>query len=140
MVPGVEHVLAHVLAAVARRYALQQVVPLREHAPQAREGSRIARLDLDQHLVEEPAPQLGATLDQAKVVGPKQRHPEVTGQVDCPPPCPVDLDRASGASSLNLESDHQLPPCVAGLDLGLDPRGGAPPPRPPPPPAPARRR
>ena len=32
MVPGVEHVLAHVLAAVAGRYALQEVVPLLEHA------------------------------------------------------------------------------------------------------------
>src|SRR2546426_7213035 len=121
VVPRVEHVLT----TLARRYALQEVVALLEHAPEARDGSRIARLDLDQHLVEEPAPQLGAALDQAQVVGPEQRHPEVAGQVDRPPACPVDLDRPTRAPALDIERDRQLPPGATGLHLGLDPRGGA---------------
>src|SRR5207245_844154 len=85
VVPGVEHVLT----TLARRYALQEVVALLEHAPEARDGSRIARLDLDQHLVEEPAPQLGAALSRAQVVGPEQPHPDVDGQVDGPPTAPA---------------------------------------------------
>src|SRR3989454_5890236 len=121
VVPRVEHVLT----TLARRYALQEVVALLEHAPEARDGPRIARLDLDQHLVEEPAPQLGAALDQAQVVGPEQRHPEVAGQVDRPPACPVDLDRPTRAPALDIERDRQLPPGATGLHLGLDPRGGA---------------
>src|SRR2546427_4099929 len=121
VVPRVEHVLT----TLARRYALQEVVALLEHAPEAGDGSRIARLDLDQHLVEEPAPQLGAALDQAQIVGPEQRHPEVAGQVDRPPACPVDLDRPTRAPALDIERDRQLPPGATGLHLGLDPRGGA---------------
>src|SRR5207245_8935682 len=125
VVPRVEHVLT----TLARRYALQEVVALLEHAPEARDGPRIARLDLDQHLVEEPAPQLGAALDQAQVVGPEQRHPEVAGQVDRPPACPVDLDRPTRAPALDIERDRQLPPGATGLPPALDPGGGADPAR-----------
>src|SRR5207245_10459866 len=75
VVPRVEHVLT----TLARRYALQEVVALLENAPEARDGSRIARLDLAQRLVEEPAPQLGAALVQARVIGTEQRHQEDAG-------------------------------------------------------------
>src|SRR3989449_4730392 len=136
VVPRVEHVLT----TLARRYALQEVVALLEHAPEAADGWPIARLDLDQHLVEERAPQLGAALDQAQVVGPEQRHPEVAGQVARPPACPVDLDRPTRAPALDVERDRQLPPGATGLHLGLDPRGGSDPTDELPPPARPRRR
>src|SRR5437870_13561055 len=71
VVPRVEHDLT----TLARRYALPEVVALLEHAPEARDGPRIARLARDQHLDHEPPPQLGAALDHAQVAGPQQRHP-----------------------------------------------------------------
>ena len=114
--------MTHVLASLARRDAFEEAVALLEHAAQACQGSRVAGLDLDQHLIEETAAQLRAALDQAQVIGPEQRRAEVARQVERPPPHSVHLDGPAGAFALDLEGDSEVVTQLSALDLGLDPR------------------
>src|SRR5438128_3448217 len=112
----------HVVTALARSHALEQAVALLQHTPQAREGAGVARLDLDEHLVEKSPPELGTSLDEAKVVRPEEHDPEITRQINCPAPRAVDLDRASRPLTLDVQSDRDLSTQLAGLDPGLDAR------------------
>ena len=93
-----------------------------QHTPQPSEGARVARLDLDEHLVEKSPPELGTSLDEAKVVRPEEHDPEITRQINCPAPRAVDLDRASGPITFDVQSYRDLSTQRAGLDLGLDAR------------------
>ncbi len=61
-----------VLPSVSGGDPLEEAVPLLQHPLQACQRAGIAGFDLHQHLVEEPAPQLWASLDEAEVVGPEQ--------------------------------------------------------------------
>ena len=73
LIPGVEHVLA----ALAGGDPFEQPVALLQHPAQAGERSRVTRLDLDEHLVQEAPAELGSSLHQPQVVGPEQRDPKV---------------------------------------------------------------
>ena len=75
LIPCVERVGAGILG----RHPLEQAVALLEHPAEPGQGTRVARLDLDKHLVEEPAPELRTGLDKAQVVRPEEHHPEVAG-------------------------------------------------------------
>src|SRR5689334_23318504 len=91
MVPGLEHVLT----VNAHGDPLEERVALLEDAAQACERSRVAGLDLDEHLVEEASPQLGTSLDQPEVVRPEKRDAEVARKVVSTAPRAIYLDRAS---------------------------------------------
>jgi len=103
-------------------FSWSRAVALLEDAAQRGERASVARLDLDQHLVEKAAPQLRAGLDQAEVVRPEERDPEVARQVERAPPCPIDLDGAFRALALDVKRDRQLAGQRTVLDRCLDSR------------------
>ena len=104
---GVPHVEL-VGRGLARRDPLQKAVALLEDPAQPGECSRIARLDLDEQLVEEAPALVRTRLDEAKVVRPEQRDPEMPRQIDGPAPGTIDLDRAPHALAFDVEGDDQL--------------------------------
>src|ERR1700693_5822759 len=57
--------LEDVAGLLARRDLLEQAVALLEHALQPGQGAGVTRLDLHEHLVQKPAPQLRSRFDEA---------------------------------------------------------------------------
>src|SRR6476660_5493147 len=61
----------------ATSHLLEQAVALLEDPLQTRQRAGVARLDLDQHLVQKAPPELRSGLDQAEVVRPEKGDPEM---------------------------------------------------------------
>src|SRR5258708_1033695 len=116
--------LEHLLATGAGRDLLKQAVALLEDPAQTGERPGVARLDLDQHLVEEAPAELGAGLDQPQVIRPEEGDPEMARKVEGPAPDAIDLDGSLRPIALQVESNRQLFGRVARLDLRLDARAG----------------
>src|SRR5207245_7613672 len=87
---GVPH-LELIGPCLAGHDALQQAVALFEDPAQARKGSRIAGLDLDEQLVEEAPALVRTRLDEAEVVGPEEGDTEMSREVDSPATGGIDL-------------------------------------------------
>src|SRR6266571_583640 len=103
---------------------LEQAFALLEHPPEGGQVARVARLDLHEHLVEEAPALLGPRLDQAEVVGPEERHPEMARQVVDKPADTVDLDDAPYAFAFSVQRDRHLEPATRRLHLGVDAGSG----------------
>src|ERR1700686_2871682 len=84
--------LENVARLLARGDLFEQAVALLEHALQPGQGAGVAWLDLHEHLVQKPAPQLRSRFDEAEVIRPEERDAEAAGKIERPPPDAVHLD------------------------------------------------
>ena len=91
------------------------LVALLDHAGVAAQGAGVAGLDLDQHLVQEPAPVLRPGLDQVEVIGPEKCDPEEAGQVDGSARLAVHFDPPPGTLPVDQDRDAHLGPLRSAL-------------------------
>src|SRR5258708_12286876 len=92
--PLVPH-LQDVSSFLTGRDLLQEAVALLQHTFQPGQGSRVARPDLHQHLVEETTPELCSCLDDPQAIGPQNPTPKSPRQIQTPSPPPTALPTPS---------------------------------------------